>query len=103
MLNPTGDFYRYVDATAHAEFLYGCVESTVEKDWPEELMYLEAYDRFAAGVKSIVDMPDRTVDLLHRFLRQNDGRLSTRALAKEFEALTADEVAGIEDLFADVR
>lgn len=103
VLNPTGDFYRYVDATAHAEFLYGCVESTVEKDWPEELAYLEAYDRFAAGVKSIVDMPDRTVDLLHRFLRQNGGQLSTRARAKEFEMLTADEVARIEILFTDVR
>ena len=26
VLNDTADYYRYLDATAHAEFLYGCVE-----------------------------------------------------------------------------
>lgn len=103
VLNLTGDLYRYFDATAHAEFLYGCVETTVEQDWPEELAYLEAYDRFGATVKSIVDMPDRTVDLLHRFLRQNEGRLSERARAKEFEMLTTDEVARVEAAFASGR
>lgn len=102
VLNATGDLYRYFDATAHAEFLYGCVLTTVDEDWPEELAYLEAYDRFAAEVKSVVEMPDRTIDLLHRFLRQGDGRLSERARAKEFVTLSAEEVARIEELFAKV-
>ncbi len=29
VLNDTSDYYRYFDATAHAEFLYACVEQTV--------------------------------------------------------------------------
>ncbi len=33
-LNDTGDFYRYFDATAHAEFLYACVRKTIEEDLP---------------------------------------------------------------------
>jgi len=102
VLNATADLYRYFDATAHAEFLYGCVQTAVEEDWPEELAYLEAYDRFAVEAKSIVEMPDRTIDLLHRFLRQGDGRLSERARTKEFETLSADEVARVEALFASV-
>lgn len=100
VLNDTRNLYRYFDSTAHAEFLYRCVEATVEKDWPEELAYLEAYDRFAAEVKGIVEMPARTIDLLHRFLRQDHGRLSARARAKEFESLTPDEVTRIEEAFA---
>lgn len=32
--NDTADFYRYFDATAHAEFLYDCVEETVRHDLP---------------------------------------------------------------------
>ena len=99
VLNETGDYYRYFDATLHAEFLYRCVEETVERDLPEEVGYLEAYDRFTAGVHGVVDMPARTVDLLHRFLRQNGGRLSNRARTNEFARLTDAEVAKFEQFY----
>lgn len=99
VLNETADYYRYFDATAHAEFLYRCVAETVERDLPEEVQFLEAYDRFVAGMHGVVDMPARTVQLLHRFLEQNGGRLSQRARAVEFAALTDAEVARIEQLY----
>jgi hypothetical protein len=41
-------------------------------------------------------MPDRTVDLLFRFLHQNDGRLSKRARDREFAQLTDEEVSAAE-------
>ena len=101
VVNDTADYYRYFDATLHAEFLYHCVETTVEHDLPEEVAYLEGYDRFARGVQEIVDMPASTLDLLHRFLHQNGGRLSKRARAKEFQKLTAEEVERVEGLYLD--
>ncbi len=101
VLNDTADYYRYFDATAQAEFLYACVEETVERDLPEEVAYLEAYDRFVSGVNDVVDMPDRTLDLLHRFLRQNGGRLSQRARTGEFAQLTDAEVQRFEELYQD--
>ncbi len=91
VLNDTGDYYRYFDATAHAEFLYRCVEQTIERDLPEEVAYLQAYDRFARGIQEIADMPAEKIELLHRFLRQEDGRLSKRARENEFAALTDRE------------
>jgi len=100
VLNDTADYYRYFDATAHAEFMYRCVEATVERDLPDEVAYLEGYDRFAERVQEIVDMPGGTVELLHRFLRQNGGRLSQRARAREFAALTDAEVGQVEALYA---
>lgn len=101
VLNDTADYYRYFDATPHAEFLYRCVEETVEKDLPEEVAYLEAYDRFVEGVQQVVDMPARTVDLLHRFLRQGGGRLSKRARTREFQELSHAEVSRFERLFRE--
>jgi len=101
VLNDTGDFYRYFDATAQAEFLYGCVRKTIEEDLPYETDFLRRYDRFRAGVETIVDMPDRTVDLLFRFLNQNSGTLSRRAREREFAELTDDETTQIEQFYEE--
>jgi hypothetical protein len=101
VLNETGDFYRFFDATAHAEFLYSCVEETVIRDLPGEVEYLERYDEFSRRIQEeVADMPSRTIDLLCRFLRQNHGTLSKRARTREFERLTADEVERVEAIHA---
>lgn len=101
VLNDTANYYRYFDATAHAEFLYGCVEQTIEHDLPDEVRFLEAFDRFAAGVKEIVEMPNRQIEQLRSSLEQGKGRLANRAREREFAALTDTEVAQVEALFAD--
>jgi hypothetical protein len=99
VLNDTADLYRFFDATPHAEFLFRCVRETIEQDLPRETAFLEAYDRFVAGVQALVDMPGPTIDLLFRFLHQNRGMLSKRARNTEFAMLTDEEVAGIEALY----
>ncbi|WP_420632902.1 Fic family protein [Candidatus Palauibacter sp.] len=102
VLNETVDFYRFFDATAHAEFLYGCVEETVMRDLPREVAYLEGYDEFSRRVQEeVADMPDQTIDLLSRFLRQSDGTLSKRARTQEFKELSRDEVERVEELYAN--
>lgn len=101
VLNDTGHYYRYFDATAHAEFLYRCVAQTVEHDLPDEVRFLEAFDQFRRRVHEIVDMPDRTADLLLRFLRQGGGRLSKRARDREFATLTDAETTELERAYAE--
>jgi hypothetical protein len=101
VLNDTADFYRFFDATQHAEFLYSCVQQTIEQDLPDETRFLESFDRFRAGVEAMIDMPERTLDNLFGFLRQNDGRLSKRARENEFAELTPQEVTRIEGLYAE--
>jgi len=102
VLNDTADYYRYFDATAHVEFLYACVEQTIERDMPEEIRFLEAFDRFSERIQQIVDMPAAHVELLRGFLAQNDGRLSQRGRKKEFVALTDDEVTQVEAIYAEM-
>lgn len=99
VLNDTATFYRYFDATQHAEFLYECVRETVEDDLPREVKYLESYDRFVGRIQTFFDMPNSKLDLLWRFLQQNDGKFSQRARTQEFAALTDDEVTAIEKMF----
>lgn len=99
VLNDTGDFYRFFDATTHAEFLYACVQKTIEEDLPHETDFLRRYDRFRQNIEAFLDMPERTIDLLFRFLQQNAGRLSRRAREKEFAALTDEEASRIEAIY----
>ena len=102
VLNDTSDFYRFFDATAHAEFLYSCVMKTIDVDLPNETQFLARYDQFRARIENLVDMPDRTVDLLFRFLHQNGGRLSRRAREQEFAALSEQEVATAERAYGEI-
>src|SRR5438876_1413721 len=102
ILNETADYYRYFDATAQAEFLYSCVEQTVVEDLPQEIRFLDAFDKFASAVKEIVEMPDREIELLRGFLAQGRGHLSKRAREKEFRALTDEEVTQIEGLYKNL-
>ncbi|WP_158837544.1 Fic family protein [Polaribacter sp. L3A8] len=94
--NKTIDFYRYFNATKQAEFLYDCVEDTLERVIPEEVNYLQKYDVFKKYIDNHFEMPDKMVALLVRFLEQNEGILSKRALQKEFSALKATEIKAIE-------
>jgi len=102
VLNETIDLYRYFDATVPAEFLYDCVAQTIERNLPEEIRFLERYDRMKVAIKERFDMPDHTADLLIRFLRQNKGVLSKRAREKEFQALSEDECRELESLYREI-
>ncbi|MBF4515069.1 Fic family protein [Flavobacterium sp. ANB] len=96
VLNETIDFYRYFDATKQAEFLYDCVNDTIENVIPQEVTYLQKYDEMKSYLDDVFQMPDKMIALLIRFLEQNDGKLSKRAVEKEFSVLTEEEVTEIE-------
>lgn len=100
VLNDTADYYRFFDATPQAEFLYSCVKKTIEEDLPRETDFLRRYDQFRVRIEEIIDMPDRTSDLLFQFLRQNGGRLSKRARENEFAKMTDAEVTITEQAYA---
>ncbi len=102
VLNETRDFYRFYDVTEQAEFLYDCVQDTIENIIPEEITYLAKYDEFKGIIDDEFEMPDRKVALLLKFLEQNDGVLSKRAKGKEFPELLDSEVTMIEELYKEI-
>lgn len=102
VLDETIDFYRYFDATKQAEFLYDCVNDTIENIIPEEIDYLTKYDEFKRYLDDEFEMPDKMVELVVKFLVQNSGVFSKRAREKEFTDLSDDEVKDIEENYSQI-
>ena len=99
VINETIDHYRYFDATAQAEFLYGCVKDTIENIIPQEVDYLTKYEEFKYYMDNTYEMPDAMVSLLIHFLEQNNGKLSKRAKKKEFSKLTEQEIEDVQSKY----
>jgi Fic family protein len=99
VLNETIDYYRYFDATVQSEFLFECVESTINIIIPQEVSYLQQYDSMKSWLDDSFEMPDKMVALLIRFLEQNKGVISKRAREKEFEVFSQSEIEEIESKY----
>ena len=95
--NDTATLYKYADMTPQAEALFRFIEQTIYKDLAKELAFLANYDHTKQAIQSVVDMPDRQIDLCIRFCLQNNGRLSARKRTRHFEFLSDVEVTRIED------
>ena len=102
VLNDTIDYYRYYDATPQAEFLYDCVQDTIENIIPEEVSYLSKYDEFKRFLDNDFEMPDKTVALIVRFLEQGNGKLSKPSKDKEFKVLKENEIEFIQSRYQEI-
>jgi hypothetical protein len=102
VVNETLDYYRYFDATPHAEFLFDCIDYTISNIIPNEVSYLLKYDTMKAWLDDKFEMPDKMVSLIIRFLEQNKGKLSYRARKNEFKALSDKEIEQVELKFDSV-
>ena len=102
VLNETIDIYRYYDITAQVEFLYKCIEETIEEIIPNELDYLDKYDRMAQYINDHFSLPNTKVDLLIKFLNQNNGKLSKNKKQKEFDDFTDAEISSLETNFKSI-
>ena len=69
---------------------------------PEEIDYLEKYDRLSNAINSFITLPDTRVDLLIKLLNQNKGKLSKRKRQKDFDELSDEEFSMIEEYYADI-
>ncbi|MFH0759940.1 MAG: Fic family protein [Bacteroidota bacterium] len=102
VLNETIDYYRYFDATEQAEFLFECIDDTINAIIPGEALYLKNYDEMKGWLDNRFQMPDHLAALLIRFLDQSHGQLSTRARIKEFVTLNDAEVEEIKTMFGKI-
>jgi hypothetical protein len=88
--------YRYIDMTVIAERLFIFIEKTINEELETEINFIIDYDKAKSGIRDIVDMPDRSIDLIIRFCIENNGSLSNNKRKKHFDMLTAEEIGGIE-------
>ena len=93
--------YRFPDLTNHTVFLAKAIQTTVNKDVPEELLFLQYYDELKNDIQNIVDMPDNKVDRMILFLHQNKGKLSSRK-RKFYKELSDSEIEQMEQAYIQV-
>jgi len=94
--NETALRYRYIDMTAQTEALFLFVERVIETDLVQELDFLRNYDTAKSALQTIVDMPDRLIDLFIRLTIQNKGVLSAAKRKNHFSMLTDQEVVQMQ-------
>lgn len=94
----TKQFYQSIDFTHISEYLFSCIEDTIETHFKKELDFLVHYDQTKHLIQSVVDMPDNLIDLFIRCLLQNNGKLSSKKQQKYFHALTKDELDTLTDI-----
>lgn len=93
--------YRFPDLTHHAIFLARSLQATINKDIPEELLFLQCYDELKGDIQNIVDMPDNKVDSMILFLHQNKGKLARRK-RDFFIELSEYEIEQMEQAYTQV-
>ncbi len=101
ILNETSDLYRFFDITKSCEFIYEAVEKTIKETLPNELRYLDSFDRACYEIYEVVAMPNDMIKMLITFILQNDGKLSKRKKEKYFLELTKEEVLEIEEIMKE--
>lgn len=90
--------YRFLDYTRFAEFLFECVEKTIQTDFKNELNFIINFDKVKKSIQDIVDMPDAKINLFIQLVIQNRGTLSAKKRESLFSMLSAEELERMEDI-----
>ena len=61
VLNQTIDLYKFFDCTKACEFIYSCVEKTIKETLPNELKYLESFDKTYEEIYDFIELPDNDI------------------------------------------
>jgi hypothetical protein len=94
--------YAHWSGQAAAAFVTACAEQALQHSLLEETFFIEAYDQAYARIDQAFDLPNRTINLLIQWIRQNDGRLAQRRRnAAELALLDAQQIQRIEAIVAD--
>ncbi|PHR56552.1 MAG: cell filamentation protein Fic [Arcobacter sp.] len=101
VLNKTRDLYTYFNCTKSCEFIYHCVEKTIEETLPQELEYLESFDKSYAQINEVIEMPDTKIKTLITFILQNNNKLSKNKREKFFARLEDQELQEIQNIIEE--
>ena len=94
-------YFRYPDLTEQCLYLALTIKSTISEDIFQEMEFLVKYDEVKSALQSIVDLPDRQLNLFIKLLHQNKGMLAKRK-RDEFEKLTDEEINAMEKAFQTI-
>jgi hypothetical protein len=94
-------YYKFPDLTAQTEYLCTVIETSISRDLPNELNFLQNYDEAKELMKQRIDMPDKLIDSFIRFTHQNNGVFPKRRRST-FHMLNDDEIEALQSIFKAV-
>ncbi len=85
-------FYQYIDFTQLVEYLFTCIEDAIFNHLEPEIKFILLYDKTKKLMQSVVDMPDKQIDLFIKLTMQNQGRISASKQKRYFPLLQRKEI-----------
>lgn len=94
--------YAHWHGDAAAAFITHCAELALEQTLIDETFFIQAYDRAYEQIDHEFDLPNRTINLLIQWIRQNNGHMPERRKnATELVPLKPQQIERIETIVAD--
>lgn len=94
--------YAHWNGEVAADFVTRCAEQALEQSLVDETAFLQAYDRAYEQIDREFDLPNRTINLLIQWIRQNNCRMPERRRnATELLLLKPQQIERIETIVAD--
>ena len=101
-MNVTSDsayLYRYLDATPLVDYLYDCINQTIEVGLKKELDLLYKFRHVKQAIDREMDISNIELDRFVNFCQQNNGRLSQRKRIRFFKDYSDTRVARMEEIY----
>lgn len=93
--SPGPEPYRYPVCNLEVEFLKTMFQQTVDIEIPEELAWLQGYDRAYQEIDAAFDLPANEISRLIRMIHGNEGRLA-RGKRNQFDWIPENVLTHIE-------
>jgi len=100
VLNETVNLYRYFDATRMAEYLYTCVDATIERELKVELETVSAFAHARKAIDAAFDLPEKQKNLFLKLCWQGNGKISKVKRKSHFSMFEESELDAMEHLVA---
>jgi hypothetical protein len=94
--------YAHWNGEAAARFITDCAEQALAQSLIEETQFIQAYDLAFDRIDREFDLPNRSINLLIQWIRQNGNRMPTRRrTAAELALVPPADIDRIEAIVAD--
>ena len=99
VLSDSAYLYRYFDATPIVDYLYACINQTIEVGLKVELELLHKFRQVKQTLDREMDISNIDLNRFMNFCHQNSGRLSLRKRKRFFEKYSDEQVIRMEKVY----